>query len=188
MFAFRRMFALTLVCLGSFAAAQPLDQIAAARALGPHWRQLSRSAGMVLAGTVLGVEAQPARNDRPVPTIQVKFRVDRAIAGVQPGQVLTIREWAGAWSTHRAMRSGQRMLLFLYPPSRLGLTSPVGGPLGQVALDSSGKVVATPVPVLANAMPNTRTPGPPARTAAVQQRISVRQLERAIRSARKDKE
>lgn len=188
MSAFRRMFALAFICLASLAAAQQLDQLAAARVLGPHWKQLSRSAGMVFAGTVLGVEAQPARSDRPVPTIQVRFRVDRAIAGVQPGQVLTVHEWAGAWATHRAMRSGQRMLLFLYPPSRLGLTSPVGGPLGQVALDSSGKAVATPIPVPANAIYTARTPRPPTRTAAAPQSITVRQLERAILSARKDKE
>jgi hypothetical protein len=28
--------------------------------------------------------------------------------------------------------------LFLYSPSKLGLTSPVGGPLGRFAVDSSG--------------------------------------------------
>lgn len=188
MSAFKRMFALAFVGLASFAAAQPPDQIAAARVLGPYWKQLSRSAGMVFAGTVLGVETQPAKNDRPVPTIQVRFRVDRAIAGVQPGQVLTIREWAGAWSTHRGMRTGQRMLLFLYPPSRLGLTSPVGGSLGQVMLDPNGKVVAAPVPPPLYAPRNARSLRLPVRVAAAPQNISVRQLERAIRSARKDKE
>ncbi|MBI3644740.1 MAG: hypothetical protein HY233_02055 [Acidobacteriales bacterium] len=182
------MFALTLVCLASVAAAQQPDQLAAARVLGPHWKQLSRSAGMVFAGTVLGIEELPARSDRPVPTIQVRFRVDRTIAGVQPGQVLTIREWAGAWSTHRGMRTGQRMLLFLYPPSRLGLTSPVGGALGQIALDPNRKIVATPAPAPANAIYTARTSRPPTRTVAAPQSITVRQLERAIRSARKDKE
>lgn len=80
---------------------------------------------------------------RPIPLIVVRFRVDRAIAGVRPGQVLTVREWAGAWSMHRAMREGQRLLIFLYPASRLGLTSPVGGPQGQVVLGSRGSIVRT---------------------------------------------
>jgi hypothetical protein len=39
------------------------------------------------------------------------------------------------------MRGGQRLLIFLYPPSRLGLTSPVGGQLGQVLLSSGGEIV-----------------------------------------------
>ena len=138
---FRRLFALAFVCLASLGAAQRSDQFAAARVLGPRWEQLSRSAGMIFSGTVLGVETQPAGKDRPVALILTKFRVDRAIAGVQSGQVLTVREWAGAWPLHRAMRGGQRLLIFLYPPSRLGLTSPVGGPLGQVVLDSRGEIV-----------------------------------------------
>ncbi len=146
MAAFRRLFALAVVCLASFSAAQPSDQLAAARVLGPHWRQISRSAGMIFSGTVLAVESRPARKGQPLPLIVTKFRVDLAIAGVQPGQVLTVREWSGASSMHRSMRDGQRMLIFLYPPSRLGLTSPIGGPLGEVMLDSRGEIVHTAAP------------------------------------------
>jgi hypothetical protein len=142
---FRRLCALAFVCLASLGAAQLSDQMAA-RVLGTRWKQVSRSAGMIFSGTVLGVETQPAGKDRPLPLILTKFRVDRAVAGVQPGQVLTVREWAGAWPLHRAMRGGQRLLIFLYPPSRLGLTSPVGGPLGQVVLDLRGEIVRTDVP------------------------------------------
>jgi len=140
---FRRLLALAFVCLASLGAAQLSDQTAAARVLGPRWKQVSRSAGMIFSGTVLGVETQPAGKDGPLPLILTKFRVDRAIVGVQAGQVLTVREWAGAWSSHRAMRVGQRLLIFLYPPSRLGLTSPVGGTLGQVVLGSRGEIVRT---------------------------------------------
>jgi hypothetical protein len=32
------------------------------------------------------------------------------------------------------------VLLFLYPASRLGLTSPVGGPLGRFHVDNAGRV------------------------------------------------
>ena len=39
---------------------------------------------------------------------------------------------------HRPMRKGEHFLLFLYPPSRLGLTSPVRGAQGQVPLDAGG--------------------------------------------------
>jgi hypothetical protein len=96
------------------------------------------------------------------PAIEVSFRVDEAIAGVERGQVVTIHEWAGAWSMQRPMSPGQRILIFLYPPSRLGLTSPVGGALGQVALDATGK----------------NLPGS----------VSVVQVKRAIRSVRSEKE
>src|ERR1700694_1833491 len=73
------------------------------------------------------------------PAVQLSLRVDRAIAGVEHGQILTIHEWAGARSVHRPMRSGQPILIFLDPLRRLGFTSPVGGFLGQTALDPTGK-------------------------------------------------
>jgi hypothetical protein len=38
-------------------------------------------------------------------------------------------------------RIGQRLMLFLYAPSALGLTSPEGGRLGQFAVDRDGRVV-----------------------------------------------
>jgi hypothetical protein len=170
--------------LPSFAAAQESDQAVAERVLGPQWKQLSRRAGMIFAGTVLTsatqtVATQIAATEQTVPgatpAIRLSFHVDRAIAGVERGQILTIREWAGAWSRHRPMRGGQHILLFLYPPSRLGLTSPVGGSLGLVALDAaldpSRQVVSGYPPVTAD------TRG-----------VSIVQLERAIRRARSEEE
>ena len=143
MAAFGRFFAWGIVCLTTFSVAQIADQAAAARVLGPRWRQMSRVSGMIFSGTVLGIEAQTAREGRPLPVVLTRFQVDRAIVGVRNGEVVTIREWSGAWSMHRAMRGGERMLIFLYPPSRLGLTSPVDGSAGQVALDSRGAIVRT---------------------------------------------
>ena len=171
------LWCLSIVCLASFAAAQPSDQAIAERVLGPQWKQLARRAEMIFAGTVLtsapqAVTTQTTAADRVVPgtapSFQVSFRVDRAIAGVEPGQIVTIHEWAGAWSMQRPMRPGQRILIFLYPPSRLGLTSPVGGFLGQVALDPSGENVSV---------------HDQKRVAPVGPGVSVVQLERAIRSA-----
>jgi hypothetical protein len=197
-----------LVCLSNFclsnfwglslAAAHPSDQVIAERVLGPQWKQLSRRAGMIFAGTVL-TSTPPATIDRAVPAavpaVQLSFRVDRAIAGVERGQVLTIHEWAGAWSMHRPMRKGQHILIFLYPPSRLGLTSPVGGSLGQVALDPSGQNVSVSKyerrPGAAAGPRNGSSPqprGPVATGPVATGTVSVVQLERAIRSARKEEE
>jgi hypothetical protein len=168
-----KLAAWVLVCLGGVvAAAQQPDQLLAARVLGPEWKKMARTAGMVFGGTVLGVEFH--EKDQPVPTIQLKLRVDHAIAGVEAGQVLTIHEWAGAWSMHRPMHPGQHVLLLLYPPSSLGFTSPVSGARGQIALDASGTRVATPL--------RERRTWDTQRTV----NVSVLQLEQAIRSARKE--
>ena len=196
----RRVFAAALLCnfclpifwLSISAAAQQSDQVVAERVLGPHWKELSRRAGMIFAGTVLTTAAQTPAIDRAAPAIQtpaveLTFRVDRAIVGVEQGQTLTIHEWAGAWSMHRPMSSGQHILIFLYPPSRLGFTSPVGGSLGQVALDSSRKNVSgqeqKPAAV------GVRNESPPQPLVPVDTgNVSVVQLERAIRSARIEEE
>jgi hypothetical protein len=74
------------------------------------------------------------------------------------------------------MRKGQHILIFLYPPSRLGLTSPVGGWLGQVALDASGNNVS-------NVSKDAQK-----WSASGIGTVSVIQLERAIRSARSEQE
>jgi hypothetical protein len=155
------------------AAAQQSDQLLAARVLGPEWKKMARTAGMIFSGTVLSVEASPTK-DQALPTIQIKLRVERAIAGVEAGQVLTIREWAGAWSMHRPMHAGKHVLLLLYSPSSLGFTSPVSGALGQIALDTSGTKLA--------AFLKERKAWDIQRT----DYVSVLQLERAIRSARKE--
>jgi hypothetical protein len=120
------------------------------------------------------------------PAVQLSFRVDQAIAGVEQGQVVTIHEWAGAWSMHRPMRSGQHILIFLYPLSRLGLTSPVGGSLGQVALDPSGKTVSEYMPKPAAAVSPRNEPSARPRVPVDTRSVSVVQLERAIRSAREE--
>ncbi|MGD0214888.1 MAG: hypothetical protein ABSB87_16800 [Terriglobales bacterium] len=192
---------LLIFCLSSFAYAQQSDQIVAERILGPHWKQLSRRAGMIFAGTVLSTTPLAERAmPGPTPAVEVRFRVDEPIAGVEPGQVLTIHEWAGAWSMHRPMINGQHILIFLYPPSRLGLTSPVGGSMGQVALDPSGKSVSKDLqtqdlqnPVLhkpdAQAPPSIglrSSSSGPQRTPVDSRSVSVLQLERAIRSAREE--
>jgi hypothetical protein len=187
--------AVALACLSSFAAAQQSDQVIAERVLGSQWKQLSRRAGMIFAGTVLTaatptVTTQTAATDRAVsgttPAVQLSFRVERAIAGVERGQILTVHEWVGAWSMHRPMRSGQHILIFLYPLSRLGFTSPVGGSLGQFVLDPSGKNVSRDAqkPAAAIRLRNESSVRPrvPVNTGSV----SVVQLERAIRSAREE--
>jgi hypothetical protein len=183
---------IAIVCLSSLSlpnsAVAQTDQAAAQQILGPQWRQLSRRAGMIFAGTVLASANQPTTTEQSrlgaTQSIQLRFRVDCAITGVVVGQILTIHEWAGAWSMDRPPLRGQHILIFLYPPSRLGLTSPVGGALGQVGLDASGRMVAerrsaANVNAIRDSFQQPRVIGA-ART------VSVIQLERAIRDARSE--
>jgi hypothetical protein len=108
-----------------------------------HPPPLTRSAGYIFAGTVLSVE-RIAPKGNAVATVQISFHVDQAMLGVRAGQTLAIREWAGLWELGERYRSGERVLLFLYPPSKLGLTSPVRGPSGRFRIGPDGQVVIDP--------------------------------------------
>jgi hypothetical protein len=174
------------------------DRATAVRVLGPQWEQMSCRAGIIFVGTVVSSNPASAAVDQvslisatmpaTLPTIQVRFRVDRAIAGTETGQILTIHEWAGTSSTQRPMNTGQHVLLFLYAPSRLGFTSPVGGAAGEVFLDPTGKSV-TPKPAANFRSLNTSELYPPTISLHPAVRsVSVLQLERAVRSARQMRE
>jgi hypothetical protein len=115
----------------------------ASRPLSPIYSLslLTRNSGYIFDGTVLSVEPVAETDPGSVATVQITFRVEQAIRGVRNGQVLAVREWAGLWTSGDRYRPGERLLLFLYKPSKLGLTSPVGGPLGRFPIDSGGNVI-----------------------------------------------
>jgi hypothetical protein len=76
-----------------------------------------------------------------VATVIITFHVENAIRGTSSGQDLTISQWIGLWSSGQRYRVGEKVLLFLYPTSKLGLTSWVGGTMGRFAMDASGGVL-----------------------------------------------
>jgi hypothetical protein len=99
------------------------------------------AAGIIFSGRVtsIGRILLPS-GDGPSSTT-VTFQVDRAIRGIPPGQDFTIHEWAGLWNRGERYHVGEHVMLFLYPPSKLGLTSPVAGAMGRFTLDSGGRVL-----------------------------------------------
>ena len=105
--------------------------------------QFVRAAGMIFSGTVTRIERRPATRGQAVETVAITIRVENAIRGTTPGEDRTITQWIGLWSSGQRYRIGERVLLFLYPNSKLGLTSCVGGPLGRFAVDPAGRVFLT---------------------------------------------
>ena len=106
----------------------------------PSLRQLTRSSGYIFAGRVGAIERLTAGPTPDVATLRITFRVEQGIRGVRTGQTLVIREWGGLWEQGERYRPGERVLLFLYRPSKLGLTSPVAGALGRFAVDKKGQI------------------------------------------------
>ncbi|MGA8215316.1 MAG: hypothetical protein WB799_17095 [Candidatus Sulfotelmatobacter sp.] len=105
------------------------------------FQQMVRAAGIIFSGrvTFIGHDASSSRPDPSSTT--VTFRVEHAIRGTSTGQNLTIHEWAGLWTSGERYRVGEHVLLFLYSPGKLGLTSPVAGAMGRFAMDSQGQIL-----------------------------------------------
>jgi len=71
---------LSIFSLSNFAPAQSLDQAIADRVLGPQWKQMSRRAGMIFAGTVI---AAPD----PIVTTQLPQPKPIPLPGPLPGRL-----------------------------------------------------------------------------------------------------
>jgi hypothetical protein len=104
-------------------------------------QQIAHAAGTIFSGTVTAIARHPATRGQGVETVAVTFHVERAIRGASPGTDLTVEQWMGLWSGGQRYRVGERVLLFLYPPSKLGLTSAVGAEIGRFRVDPAGRVM-----------------------------------------------
>jgi hypothetical protein len=107
-------------------------------------KQLVRAAGIIFSGSVISIGPPASASGQDQSSTSVTFRVEYALRGSTVGQSLTIHEWAALWASGERYRVGEHVLLFLYAPSKLGLTSPVGGTMGRFAMDSHGQVVMNP--------------------------------------------
>jgi hypothetical protein len=166
---------LGLLLLSSPSAPAELPLQSPQRNISPVRRSLTLRSGYIFSGTVKSVERVAPRTHDSVAVMRITFHVDQGLRGARTGQMLVIREWAGLWQSGDRYRPGERVMLFLYPPSKLGLTSPVGGGSGRFPVDPKGQVIVESRE-LSHAQ--TRAPRPI--------RMAPRELLRALRSAEKE--
>jgi hypothetical protein len=126
------------ISLASFAIAQSEKPQSADRV-----RTLTQAAGIIFRGTVTSVERIGPTRQNQLETMQICFRIAENLRGTKTGSILCIREWAGLWTSRDRYRPGEHVALFLYPPSRLGLTSPVGGNEGRFDIQDSHPLSAS---------------------------------------------
>jgi hypothetical protein len=122
---------------------------------------LTKASGYIFAGTVQSVEHVSPSGANGIASTQITFHVDQAIRGVRNGQTVVIREWAGLWRSGERYRVGERVLLFLYPFSKLGFTSPVGGSMGRFVVDEGLRVLLEPAsqPIVPSTASPKSSPG-----------------------------
>jgi hypothetical protein len=110
----------------------------------PKLHSLASKAGYIFSGTVKSVERIVPTAANSVPVMRITFHVDRGFFGVRSGHQLVINECVGLWESGESYLPGERVMLFLYPPSKLGLTSPVGGLSGRFNVDPGGRIIIDP--------------------------------------------
>lgn len=85
-------------------------------------QRVARKAALIFTGTVVSIAPVRGNGEEPN-SVEVTFQIEQALRGLRAGQRYTIWEWSGLWMSGPRYRVGQRMTLFLYSPSRAGLTS-----------------------------------------------------------------
>jgi len=168
-----------LLGLSLFPISQPLLAERLQREVEPRVSPPARHPGYIFAGTVKSIERVAPAGRNGVATMRITFHVDKAIQGVRAGQTLVIREWAGLWEFGERYRAGEHVVLFLYPPSKLGLTSPVHGSLGRFQVTEDGQVSLRPEQI------EGLGPGLRARFGA-RDRVSLQEFARELRRERED--
>jgi hypothetical protein len=108
------------------------------------FQQLVRAAGIVFSGRVTSVGSTKPSAGPDRAATAITFKVEHAIRGTFSNQILTIHEWAGLWNRGERYHTGEHVFLFLYSPSKLGLSSPVAGALGRFPMDSEGNIILSP--------------------------------------------
>ncbi len=107
-------------------------------------RSLVRAAGIIFSGQVIAVQHEAGQVAEISSATIVTFHVEDAFRGAFPGERLKVREWAGLWPRGETYRVGDRVLLFLYRPSRLGFTSPVHSTVGRFEMNPPDTIVLNP--------------------------------------------
>jgi hypothetical protein len=164
------LFAFLLFIAGALCAQQRAIPVSSAPL---RLSEVTDRAGTVFVGRVISIEALPLASSDQVGSVQITFQVEQGIRGARAGEHFSFREWVGLWSRADRYRVGQRMMLFLYTPSALGLTSPVGGGAGRLPIDASGRVLLNPTQqqsIQVSQTPHIRS-----------RRVPVRELVRAVR-------
>ncbi len=107
--------------------------------------EMVEASGMIFSGQVLSVEG--TTDERGDIVTRTTFRIEQPVRGVMPGTV-TITQYGGVTESGsmvlahmRYFTEGERVMVFLYPPSELGLTSPIGMNQGAFTIDAQNRLL-----------------------------------------------
>lgn len=111
----------------------------------PDLQQITQRAELIFLGRVEKIEWKHAPSGGPGERVRITFAVLDGIRGARTGESVEVQEWSGLWAPgNEHYQIGETLLLFFYPRSRLGFTSPVGGDSGRLAITPTRRIVLSP--------------------------------------------
>lgn len=142
-------------------------EVRAASVLPLSLDQLAQQAGTIFVGRCQGVET--SLDEQGLPSTYARFEVEQGLKGTEGGVTLLIKQYGAVRAPLHvgegesvivspktltlaggSYRPGAEYLLFLYPESELGFTSPVGAGQGRFEISQKTSTAALAVNPLGN--------------------------------------
>ncbi len=101
--------------------------------------EITSAAGRIFTGICTNVEEIENDPESKLPVTKYTFKITEAIKGLQGKEEVTFKQWKPT-TKDASYKAGEKYILFLYPDSERGLTSPVGFLQGQFEIEKKGLI------------------------------------------------
>lgn len=100
-------------------------------------QEITKASGKIFAGRC--VDAEEIENDpeSKLPVVKYTFKVTESVKGIGGKETISFKQWQPT-IRENSYDVGKKYVLFLYPNSERGLTSPVGLLQGQFQVEEKG--------------------------------------------------
>lgn len=99
--------------------------------------EITSFSGKIFSGECISSEYIENDPESNLPVVKYSFKVLDGIKDVKDGEIISFKQW-DATTNKAGYLEGERYVLFLYPESELGLTSPVGFLQGKFDIEQKG--------------------------------------------------
>jgi hypothetical protein len=99
--------------------------------------EITQDAEKIFAGECKKIEEIENDKESKLPVIKYTFKVTEGLKGIGENKEISFKQWKPTVN-NAGYDVGKNYILFLYPESERGLTSPVGFLQGQFEVDSKG--------------------------------------------------
>ena len=101
--------------------------------------EITSASNRIFTGTCTNVEEIEDDPESKLPVFKYTFKINDAIKGLQGKEEITFKQWKPT-AKDAGYEVGNKYILFLYPDSERGLTSPVGFLQGQFEVERKGLI------------------------------------------------